>query len=139
MPFARRFPEAELWAAPGQWSFPLNTPFEASLWPRRLAGYLADSDSEEGRAAPWGDELQVAVLGVGGSAFTGFRAPWFVDVALHHRPSKTLLVTDAVCQVGLAAAARPGGRPRGGLDRMLITPPSLGAGGSSARPPLLQR
>eukprot|EP00193_Tetraselmis_chui_P006974 CAMPEP_0177764904 /NCGR_PEP_ID=MMETSP0491_2-20121128/7683_1 /TAXON_ID=63592 /ORGANISM="Tetraselmis chuii, Strain PLY429" /LENGTH=201 /DNA_ID=CAMNT_0019281169 /DNA_START=38 /DNA_END=639 /DNA_ORIENTATION=+ len=26
-PFARNFPSAALWAAPGQWSFPLNLPF----------------------------------------------------------------------------------------------------------------
>eukprot|EP00192_Tetraselmis_astigmatica_P012104 CAMPEP_0117689780 /NCGR_PEP_ID=MMETSP0804-20121206/24726_1 /TAXON_ID=1074897 /ORGANISM="Tetraselmis astigmatica, Strain CCMP880" /LENGTH=402 /DNA_ID=CAMNT_0005502683 /DNA_START=44 /DNA_END=1255 /DNA_ORIENTATION=+ len=37
VPFARCFPEAELWVAPGQWSFPLNIPFESALWPRKLA------------------------------------------------------------------------------------------------------
>ena len=58
-----------------------------------------DSDNEEGAAAPWAEELETAILTVGGSAFTGFDAPWFTEVAWYHRKSRTLLVTDAVLQV----------------------------------------
>jgi len=101
VPFARCFPEAELWVAPGQWSFPLNIPFESALWPRKLAGVLADSDSAQGSAAPWASELECAVLEVSGSAFTGFTSPWYVDVAWLHKPTRTLILTESVVQVPL--------------------------------------
>jgi len=98
-PFAQKFPSASVWVAPGQWSFPVNIPIAASLWPVKVAGEIADSDSEAGAVAPWVGELEAKVLGVGGSTYTGFEDPWFVDVAWYHKRSKTVLVTDSVLQV----------------------------------------
>lgn len=94
-PFARDFPEAEVYAAPGQWSWPLNLPLSfLGLFPRRLTGTLADSGKlRDGRAAPWADELDHVLLelplGLGP----------FVEVVFFHKESKTLLVTDVVISV----------------------------------------
>jgi len=97
-PFVKKFPQAEIWAVPGQWSFPLNLGLsELGLFPRQLTGVLPRT-SEDWKA-PWGDEIEHEWLGVGGSILTGFDAPWFVDCAFYHAPTKTVLVTDAVQSV----------------------------------------
>jgi len=94
-PFARCFPDAEVYAAPGQWSWPLNLPLAAlGLFPRRLTGTLADDSRLQGGApAPWAAELEHALLelplGLGP----------FVEVAFFHKASRSLLVTDLVVAV----------------------------------------
>ena len=103
-PFTREFPDADVWIAPGQWAWPLN--IGIGFWsPGSITGVIRDTDTPEGACAPWADELECAVLRVGGSAFTGFTEPWFVDVAWLHRDSGTVLVTDAVLQVPLEPPA----------------------------------
>ena len=113
-PFAREFPDAEarvlalpraacspadiaplqIYAAPGQWSWPLNLPLALlGLFPRKLNGTLGDGGLSDGRRAPWADELEHALLelplGLGP----------FVEVVFFHKASKTLLVTDLVISV----------------------------------------
>ncbi len=94
-PFARQFPDAEVYAAPGQWSWPLNLPLSAlGLFPRRLTGTLADGSTlRGGEPAPWANELEHLLLelplGLGP----------FVEVVFFHKASKTLLVTDVVIAV----------------------------------------
>ena len=83
-----------MYAAPGQWSFPLNLPLSAlGLFPRKLTGTLADGGLRGGQPAPWADELEHALLelplGLGP----------FVEVVFFHKDSKTLLVTDVVISV----------------------------------------
>ena len=113
-PFAREFPDAEarvlalphaacspadiaplqIYAAPGQWSWPLNLPLALlGLFPRKLNGALGDGGLSDGSRAPWADELEHALLelplGLGP----------FVEVVFFHKASKTLLVTDVVISV----------------------------------------
>ena len=88
-PFARKFPEADVWAAPLQWSVP--------PLPSRFLGFPARSQalpaSSEGAKLPWGSEFEHASvnipLGVGP----------FYEVAFFHKPTGTLLVVDAVVRV----------------------------------------
>lgn len=91
-PFCAAFPRAALWVAPGQWSWPLPFPL-ALLGAPKVEGVLGDGTE------PWADEIDTAVLSVGGSSLTGFDAPWFGDAGFYHRASKTLIVTDVVQKV----------------------------------------
>ena len=88
-PFARQFPEADVWAAPLQWSVP--------PLPNRFLGFPARTQdlpaSSEGADLPWGSEFEHASvnipLGIGP----------FYEVAFFHRPTGALLVVDAVVRV----------------------------------------
>ncbi|KAK3288618.1 hypothetical protein CYMTET_3916 [Cymbomonas tetramitiformis] len=89
-PFAKQYPNAQIYAAPGQWSFPLNLPLGwLGLFPRKVDGILQDGDSN----TPWSSEIEQAVL----------RAPLgiapFVEVAFYHKATRTLLVTDVVIEI----------------------------------------
>lgn len=78
--FSRRFPEAELWLSPGQWSFPVNLP----------PGWLGLKGQEIKGGHPWGAEFDHAILEI------DLGRGNFAEVALYHRPSRTLLLTDLV-------------------------------------------
>ncbi|XP_071913160.1 uncharacterized protein [Coffea arabica] len=84
-PFSRKFPRAQVWVAPRQWSWPLNLPLE--FFGIFRAKTLKDDDT----STPWADEIEQKVLscpevGIGP----------YVEVAFYHKHSRTLLVTDAV-------------------------------------------
>ena len=104
-PFARAFPAAELWVAPDQYSFPFDwdnlgrgpeglgrldlTQLFFGLRPKPLP-----RSSTQG-SVPWADDLEHVVLGPLKSR--GGQAPGlFEDVALFHKPSRTLLITDLI-------------------------------------------
>ena len=90
-PFAKAYPEAECYSVPGQWSFPINLPLAAlGLFPRKLTGRLTGDDQDE---LPWAGELDYALLD------TPLGLGPYVEAAFYHRATKTLLVTDIVCQV----------------------------------------
>ncbi|KAF8071318.1 rbm8a [Scenedesmus sp. PABB004] len=90
-PFSRRFPDAQVWVTPYQWSFPLNLPPQAfGIFP---AGELLDGDE----SVPWAGEIEQKLLlppPIGVS-----KAVRFTEVAFFHRASRSLLVTDAVVYV----------------------------------------
>jgi Domain of unknown function (DUF4336) len=94
-PFARAFPEASVYAAPGQWSFPLNLPLSLlGLFPRKLDGTLADAGRlRTGELAPWASEIDHALLE------TPLGLGPFVEAVFFVRSLRTLLVTD--CVVGV--------------------------------------
>ncbi|MEB3266286.1 MAG: DUF4336 domain-containing protein [Cyanobacteriota bacterium] len=86
---ARAFPQAEVWVAPGQWSFPLPLP---SAW----LGIPADRTRvlvEQG--LPHGDELDWRLLG---PLDLGLGS--FAEVACLHRASGCALITDALVAPG---------------------------------------
>jgi hypothetical protein len=93
-PFARRFPQAQVFVAPHQWSFPLNLPL---TW-LGLPGDRTQVLPLNSRQAPFGDEFDYAILG---PINLGLGA--FEEVAFFHRQSRTLLVTDAVVSVPATA------------------------------------
>jgi len=88
-PFARCFPQSQVFVAPNQWSFPLNLPLNWLGFPGKRTHVLP----ENGNEAPFADEFDYAVLNIdlGRGAFG--------EVACFHQRSRTLLVTDSVLSV----------------------------------------
>lgn len=89
-PFARYFPAAQVFVAPGQWSFPLNLPLSWLGFPPRRTQILP-ADSAQ---VPFAAEFDYAILG---PLDLGLGS--FAEVAVFHKRSRTLLVTDAVLSV----------------------------------------
>jgi hypothetical protein len=88
-PFARHFRNAQVFVAPSQWSFPLNLPLSWLGFPPKRTRVLPEDSAD----APFGDEFKYAVLDIDLGRGT------FGEVALLHRRSRTLLVTDSVLSV----------------------------------------
>jgi Domain of unknown function (DUF4336) len=89
-PFARQFPNAQVFVAPHQWSFPIELPLSWLGFPRNRTQILPPLASQ----TPFADEFDYAILG---PIDLGLRP--FVEVAFLHRQSQTLLVTDTVVSV----------------------------------------
>lgn len=89
-PFARRFPQAQVYVAPHQWSFPVNLPLSWLGLPRQRTQVLPEDSSQ----APFFDQFDYAILG---PIRLGLGP--FLEVALFHRESHTLLLTDALVSV----------------------------------------
>lgn len=89
-PFARQFPEAQVYIAPHQWSFPLNLPPHWLGFPKRRTHLLPD----DSRQAPFYDEFDYEPLGP-----IGLGLGTFEEIAFYHRRSRTLLVADSVVSV----------------------------------------
>ncbi|KAL7461599.1 hypothetical protein ACHAXS_002017 [Conticribra weissflogii] len=119
-PFAQYFPRATVWIQPGQWSFPLPLPVEylgvvqrndrLRVLPssRFLHGEISTEEEAasipERRYAYWAKKRPVPEWTVdvdyetlGPLTFRSVGA--FSETAFFHKPTKTLLVTDAVCSV----------------------------------------
>ncbi|XP_044962735.1 uncharacterized protein LOC123416474 [Hordeum vulgare subsp. vulgare] len=84
-PFSRKFPGAQVWVAPRQWSWPVNLPLEF------FGVFRSKPLEDEDDATPWAAEIEQKVLS---SPEVGIGP--YVEVAFYHKPSRTLLVTDAV-------------------------------------------
>jgi hypothetical protein len=89
-PFARWFPQAQVYVVPNQWSFPVNLPLAWLGLPWGRTQVLPPQSID----APFGDEFDYAILGPIGLGLGAFE-----EVAFLHRASRTLLVTDAVVAV----------------------------------------
>jgi Domain of unknown function (DUF4336) len=89
-PFSRRFPKAQIFVAPHQWSFPLNLPLSWLGLPwGRTHPLPADC-----RQAPFANEFDYALLGP-----IQLGLGRFEEAAFFHRRSQTLLVTDTIVSV----------------------------------------
>ena len=89
-PFARKFPTAQVFIAPHQWSFPVNLPLS---W----LGFPADRTvrlSPDSHKMPFSDEFDYAILGPISLGLGPYE-----EVAVFHKRSRTLLITDAVLSV----------------------------------------
>jgi hypothetical protein len=89
-PFARAFPQAQIWVAPNRWSFPINLPLSWLGLPRGRT-FILPADSSK---VPFAAEFDYEILG-GLSISVGY----FGEVAFYHRQLRTLLVTDAIVSV----------------------------------------
>jgi len=87
--FARCFPDADIFVAPHQWSFPVNLPLSWLGFPRQRTHVLPQNSTE----APFADEFDYAILDI------NLGSGSFVEVALFHQRSRTVLVTDTVLSV----------------------------------------
>jgi Domain of unknown function (DUF4336) len=89
-PFARCFAQAQIYVAPNQWSFPLNLPLSWLGLPSNRTQLLPAESSQ----TPFGDEFDYAILGP-----IHLGPGPFVEVALFHRRSRSLLLTDSLVVV----------------------------------------
>lgn len=92
-PFARKFPQAQVWVTPDQWSFPVNLPL---IW----LGLPSDRTQilpADSRQTPFGDEFDYAILDT-----IDLGPGQFAEVAFFHRRSRTLLVTDIVISLPIS-------------------------------------
>lgn len=89
-PFARRFPTAQVFIAPNQWSFPLNLPLSWLGFPMQRTHFLPAGSHQ----TPFADEFDYAMLGP-----INLGLGPFAEVAFFHKTSRTLLVTDSVLSV----------------------------------------
>jgi hypothetical protein len=89
-PFARKFPQAKVFVAPNQWSFPLNLPLSwLGLPPKRT--YILPENSSQ---TPFANEFDCAILGP-----IDLKSGYFEEVAFYHKRSRTLLVTDTIVSI----------------------------------------
>lgn len=88
-PFARCFPNALVFVAPNQWSFPLNLPLSWLGFPGKRTEVLPENSAD----APFAAEFDYVVLDI------NLGQGSFGEVALFHKRTRTLLVTDSVLSV----------------------------------------
>lgn len=89
-PFSRRWPEAKVYVAPQQWSWPIDLP--TALFGIFSAGELKDRDED----APWAAEIDQRVFNPPTRLGFSYSAS---ECAFFHRRSKTLICTDALVYV----------------------------------------
>jgi hypothetical protein len=88
-PFARCFPTAQVFVAPHQWSFPVNLPLSWLGFPKHRTQILPQNRQD----VPFADEFDYAVLDI------NLGRGSFVEVALLHKASRSLLVTDTILSI----------------------------------------
>ena len=86
-PFARRFPTAQVFVSPGQWSFPVNLPLSWLGLPGKRTRILPENSQE----APFAEDFDYAILGP-----IDLGLGKFAEVAFFHKRSHTLLLTDTI-------------------------------------------
>lgn len=89
-PFARHFPQAQVFVAPHQWSYPLNLPLSWLGLPSQRTQVLPADSSQ----TPFAGQFDYALLGP-----INLGLGTFAEVAFFHRQSRSLLVTDTVLAV----------------------------------------
>jgi hypothetical protein len=88
-PFARRFPQALVYVAPHQWSIPINLPLSWLGFPKQRTFFLSENPQNQ----PFGDEFAYTILDI------NLGQGSFQEVALLHKPSRTLLLTDTIVSI----------------------------------------
>lgn len=89
-PFARCFPKARVYAAPQQWSFPIDLPLSWLGFPPERTEVLPEDSSQ----TPFADEFDYEILG---PIDLGLRP--FSEVVFFHKRSRSLLVTDTIVSI----------------------------------------
>ena len=89
-PFARQFPAAQVFVAPGQWSFPINLPLSWLGLPGKRTHILPENSQE----APFAEDFDYAILGP-----IDLGLGKFAEVAFFHKRSHTVLITDTIVSV----------------------------------------
>lgn len=89
-PFARCFPQAEVYVAPGQWSFPINLPLNWLGLPAKRTKILPEDSSK----TPFGDRFDYAILGP-----LNLGLGKFTEVAFFDKKTKYLLLTDTIVSI----------------------------------------
>ena len=85
---ARSFPKANLWVCPGQWSFPIQLPLEWLGIPKQRTRTLFSDGLPYKDCCKW---ISLGPIDIGLGRFQ--------EVSCYHRPSKSLIVTDALVAI----------------------------------------
>ncbi len=85
---ARSFPKANLWLCPGQWSFPFNLPLSWLGFPPKRTRYLIQNGFPHSDVCEW---ISLGPIDIGLGQFQ--------EISCFHRPSATLIVTDALVAI----------------------------------------
>jgi hypothetical protein len=88
-PFARKFPQALVYVAPHQWSIPFNLPLSWLGFPQKRTLFLSVNHQNN----PFSNEFEYAILDI------NLGKGSFQEVALLHKPSRTLLLTDTILSI----------------------------------------
>lgn len=86
-PFARRFPGAQVYVSPCQWSYPINLP-------NRLLGIDAELLGATEEGMPWSGDIEQRLLLPPSISFGEFARQG--ECAFFHKGSRTLIVTDSL-------------------------------------------
>ncbi|VEP11962.1 conserved hypothetical protein [Hyella patelloides LEGE 07179] len=89
-PFARKFPQAQIFVAPDQWSFPFDLPLNWLGFPRKRTFILPEDSSK----TPFANQFDYAILKT-----VDLKSGYFSEVAFFDKKSSTLLVTDSIISV----------------------------------------
>lgn len=89
-PFARKFPQATVFVAPNQWSFPVDLPLSWLGFPAKRTKVLPLDSSQ----TPFAAEFDYAILGD-----IDLKLGQFEEVAFFHKRSHTLLLTDLIVSI----------------------------------------
>ena len=89
-PFARKFPTAQVFVAPNQWSFPVNLPLSWLGLPAQRTQILPEDSSK----TPFAQEFDYAILGP-----IDLNLGCFEEVVFYHKRSHSLLVTDSLVSI----------------------------------------
>lgn len=90
--FAQKFPDAQVWVQPGQYSQPVSLPTTFLGFPEGRTNTIPQSPNDA--PAEWNKDFDFLTLG----PFIS-RDGAFGETVFHHRPTKTLLVTDTTVEV----------------------------------------
>merc|ERR1712113_1193345 len=93
-PFSAKFPEAQVWVVPSQWAIPPLPLSWIDYFPKTISGYLQPGASQD--SYPWAESMEVKVLD---TSLPGLVPTPFQEAAVLHKPSRSLLVTDAVVSI----------------------------------------
>lgn len=94
-----RWPNAQLWASPGQFSFPVRSVPEDFVFGKNIDGLFLQSDENAQNDIPWTNEIQFETLAAGTFNLSG-KPTTFYETAFFHKSSKSLIVTDSVAMIG---------------------------------------
>ncbi|HHP7229588.1 MAG TPA: DUF4336 domain-containing protein [Xenococcaceae cyanobacterium] len=89
-PFARKFPQAQVFVAPDQWSFPITLPLSWLGLPKNRTHILPPDSSK----TPFADQFDYAILDT-----IDLNLGYFSEVAFYDKRSRTLLVTDSIVAI----------------------------------------
>jgi hypothetical protein len=89
-PFARCFPDALVFVVPDRWSFPVNLPWSWLGLPAKRTRILPRNSQD----IPFASEFAYEILGP-----IDLKLGLFEEVALFHKRSRTLLLTDTIISV----------------------------------------
>ena len=91
-----RWPDAQLWTSPGQFSFPIRSISSEFVFGKEVDGVLSSASSDI--IPPWANEIQYETLAAG-TYNIGGKETTFYETAFFHIKSKSLIVTDAVAKI----------------------------------------